>query len=231
MASRRDNFGLMTERRYSEEEVADIFRQAAELEQAGPRAVARGDGLTLAELQQIGREAGFSPELVTRAALAKAQAGNAFTSRVLGMPIGVGRTVTLDRRLSDDEWEQLVSELRETFAAKGVIRYDGPFRQWSNGNLHVLLEPNGDRHRVRFRTTDGISRTLLTGGALTLGSAAFIALTSTASGGAEAATTAISLAAMSAGLVGVAAVRLSAWAKRRSQQMESLARRLIEQVR
>ena len=61
----------MTERRYSDEEVAAIFERAAK-SQAGlqrqqqPHALQHG--MTLAELQQIGRDVGIPPELVARAA-------------------------------------------------------------------------------------------------------------------------------------------------------------------
>ena len=49
----------MSERRFNEAEVAEIFRAAAELENASPKALARVDGMTLAELQQIGEEIVF----------------------------------------------------------------------------------------------------------------------------------------------------------------------------
>ena len=144
----------MTERRYTEDEAAEIFRVAAELEERAPRALAPAEGLTIAELQAIGREAGLSPELVARAAKRAAEPpARAF--RFLGLPIGVSRTVEVDEPLADGDWEELVSELRETFEAKGVVRYDGPFRQWSNGNLHVLVEPTPAGHRLRIRTRNG----------------------------------------------------------------------------
>lgn len=44
---------------------------------------------------------------------------------LLGLPIGVERRVNLGRRFSDDEWEQLVGELRDVFQARGRLRADG----------------------------------------------------------------------------------------------------------
>jgi hypothetical protein len=49
---------------------------------------------------------------------------------ILGLPIGVARTVNLNRRLTDQEWEHLVVQLREVFNAAGITRSDGSFRQW-----------------------------------------------------------------------------------------------------
>ncbi len=69
-------------------------------------------GMTLAALQDIGREVGISPDSLSRAA----------------------------RSFSDSDWEVLVADLRTTFEALGAVRYDGPFRQWTNGNLQALAE-------------------------------------------------------------------------------------------
>jgi hypothetical protein len=52
----------MAERRYSDEEVAAIFERASQPEHTTLPAAADGKGLTLAALQDIGREVGISPE-------------------------------------------------------------------------------------------------------------------------------------------------------------------------
>ena len=96
---------------------------------------AEGKGLTLAALQDIGREVGISAESISQAARSLDQAGRAASQRFMGLPIGVGRTIEFDRPLSDSDWERLVADLRETFEARCTGRYDGPFRQWTNGNL------------------------------------------------------------------------------------------------
>ena len=49
----------MPERRYNDEEVAAIFERASEEEQAATQLVRSSEGLTLADLQEIGREAGW----------------------------------------------------------------------------------------------------------------------------------------------------------------------------
>lgn len=213
--------GRMSERRYSEADVAEIFRVAADLEHSGPRAIARTDGLTLSELQQIGKEAGFSPEAVAQAVRLHAGDGSASTSRFLGLPLGVAHTVELDRPLADTEWEQLVGQLRDTFEAKGAIKYEGPFRQWSNGNLHVLVEPTATGHRVRFRTTNGLSRAMLRG-AIALLAIVFVAVAVGADPreGMMAGSLALAVGALGA-------LRLPSWANRRREQMRQLARRLV----
>src|SRR5215203_4970217 len=131
----------MTERRYDQAEVAAIFERAAEATtHAGePRQPASSEGMTLAELQEIGREVGIAPESIALAARSVGVAAQASSRTFLGLPLGVARTVQLDRRLSEEEWERVVVDLRETFNARGSVRSEGSLRQWTNGNLQALL--------------------------------------------------------------------------------------------
>src|SRR5688572_29338664 len=140
----------MTERRYSEEEIAAIFERATEAQQKSQRGQSAGSGLTLNELQQIGREIGMTPEVVAQAARSIDHRPAETSRRFFGVPIAVGRTVELERKMTDEEWERLVVDLRETFDAKGTVRHEGSLRQWTNGNLQVLLEPTAKGHRLRL---------------------------------------------------------------------------------
>lgn len=219
----------MTERRYTDEEAAEIFERAASAEAERPR-LAAGQGMTLADLQQVAGEAGIDPALVVDAARALDQRPASLARRFLGFPIGVNHSVDLGRPLPEEEWHTLVAELRETFQAAGLVRHDGPFRQWSNGNLKVMVEPSGSGHRVRFQTYNGGARQLMTAGAASLGlSGALLAssmlLPAVAQSGIPMGVS--MLAAMGVGFLGVGAFRLSAWARRRREQMEALGARLL----
>ena len=219
----------MTERRYSEEEVAAIFERAAEVQQTARRQLPPGEGMTLADLQEIGREVGIAPELVAQAARSMDQGGRAAARTFLGLPIGVGRTVELDRRLSEEEWERLVVDLRETFDARGTVRYDGPFRQWTNGNLQALLEPTATGHRIRLRTVKGDARALMTAGLGSLGVAAAVLVALAVAGGLgdPGSLTGVGfLTAIGLGMFGIGALRLPGWARLRRRQMEGVAARL-----
>src|ERR1700752_646782 len=103
----------MAERRYSEEEVARIFERAAENQQSTKRQLAPAEGMTLADLQGIGRDVGISPAIVAEAAESLDAPRTQHLRRVFGLPIGVGRTIELGRRLSPAEWDKLVVDLRE----------------------------------------------------------------------------------------------------------------------
>src|SRR5680860_1200182 len=168
----------MTQRRYSEEEVAAIFERAAEEEATGSRVARRAEGRTLAELKAIGAEAGLPPELVERAAASLDRAGEATRRSFLGFPLTVGRSVELGRAVSNEEWERLVADLRVTFNAQGRVSSNGPFRQWRNGNLRAVLEPTATGHRLRIETMKGGARSLMTTGLVMSSVALLLALTS-----------------------------------------------------
>ena len=58
----------MAERRYNDKEIAAIFRAAAETPPGAQREVPEDEGLTLADLQAIGREVGMAPDAIAHAA-------------------------------------------------------------------------------------------------------------------------------------------------------------------
>jgi hypothetical protein len=218
----------MEPRRYSEEDVAEIFQRAAEAQQTARRRLpSTTEGMTLAELQEIGREVGIPAELVAQAARSLDHAGEPTSRSFLGLPIGVGRTIELDRKLSDAEWDRLVVDLRDTFDARGNLRQEGSFKQWTNGNLQALLEPTPTGHRLRLRTVKGEARGWLSIGAGSVAVGAALWLTSILGGGIENGSTgALFLALTGIGTFALAALRLPGWARVRRSQMEGVAARL-----
>jgi len=221
----------MTERRYTEEEVAAIFERAAEAQQASRRQLPAGEGMTLADLQSIGREVGIPAELVAQAAQNLERGGEVKPRRFFGLPIGVGRTIEFDRRITDAEWEQLVVDLRETFDARGVVRYDGPFRQWTNGNLQALLEPTPTGHRLKLQTVRSASRASMTAGVLMTAVSGVMVAVAAISGHAASAIDAVwPLALVGSTLFGAGAVRLPGWARLRGRQMEGVSARLARGI-
>lgn len=224
------NISLMSDRRYTDEEVQRIFARAAEEQQGAKQALPAGEGTSLARLQDIAREAGLSPELVTQAARELDQPAPVPPPRILGIPIGVARTVELDRKMSDDEWERLVVRLRETFDARGQLETHGAFRTWRNGNLSVMLEPGANGHRVRFRTVKGDTRGLVAAGTTMLVATAtmgVVTLVSPVESVAAAISSFTGLAAIGVGLVFAGVTRLPSWRKQRQEQMDLLAKELL----
>ena len=220
-------------REYDDDEVRRILDLAVTLEQDAPRALPApgeggshaGQGLTLAQVQEIAGEAGIDPARVEEAARTLAVRGGPLPRRTeMGLPVAVGRTIELPRALTDREWELLVVELRETFGARGRIRSEGSMREWWNGNLHALLEPTQSGYRLRLGTlsASGVARNRLGVVALVVGLLG-LATVAIPSGG-------LYEVLIPAGL-GVAAlasnfIRLPRWARTREAQMERIARRV-----
>lgn len=219
----------MSERRYSEKEVAQIFERATEAQQ--PALPARGsegasDGLTLSELQDIGREVGLPPELITRAAKSLTGKGMPQERMSVGLPVGVGRTIELERPLTETEWHQLVVDLRETFDARGKLSDQGPFKQWTNGNLQALLEPTPAGQRLRLKTLKGSAVSMMTFGLGMTGVTAAVMTALYFRAAPFDATTLWTLFTVGIGMLVAGAIQVPGWARRRRRQMEEIAQRV-----
>ncbi len=217
----------MTERRFNDVEVAQIFERAT----SGDAVQSTGapQGMTLAELQSIGREVGIPAEQITRAALSLTSGEAKPMQRFLGMTTGVGHTVHLARKLTDEEWGRFVADVREVFDARGTMTSEGPLRQWSNGNLQVLLEPTDAGHRVRFRTVKGNAPWTLSGGLVLSAVAVIGEVTAVLTGVAHDIGLIASFGVVGAigiGAVATTALRLPRWASARQAQMEELGARV-----
>jgi hypothetical protein len=218
---------MADERRYQEDEIAQIFEVAASPQPARRAAAASAGGLTLSELQAIGREVGVPPERIADAAAALDRPGAISRRRgFLNMPIAVGRTVDLPRAPTDREWEILVAELRETFSAQGSENSRGNLRSWNNGNLHALIEPTETGYRLRLGTTKGnavaANQMALGGIALAMLLVVIFALTGRLS---EELVAPIILGGVSSALLAANAFRLPGWASEREAQMDRIAAR------
>ena len=164
---------MSDERHYDDDEIRDIFDRATRIDdEEGPVAPRGSDapsrhGMSLAELQQIGLEAGIDPSAVARAA-AQLEVSTAVELPVVtqfGVPVSVGQTVDLPRRLTDMEWDALVVQVRDLFHARGTVSREGSLRSWSNGNLQILMEPTRAGYRLRMRSLNRGMQGRLMGGA------------------------------------------------------------------
>lgn len=216
---------MTSQRMYDDDEVREIFATAALRDGAEARPAPAANGLTLAELQDIGREVGLDPVRVAHAAAAlDTQALRPRTS--LGMPVEVTRVVPLARAPTSVEWEQLVAELRTTFRARGRVSSQGGLREWANGNLHACIEPGENGYRLRLGTVKSGARELNLLGAVGVitGVTAFGSLL-LSTGLTEAVFTPWMIAGGGAAAFAANLFRLPRWADERRRQMEYIAAR------
>jgi hypothetical protein len=225
----------MSDRRYTEEEVALILERASQdtPAQSDPgKALEQARGLSLRDVQAIAAEVGIDVAAVERAALA-INRGDLVPAAVRvenGAPIAVSKTIDFGRDIDDRTWARMVVQLQETFSARGKLRTEGAFREWSNGNLRAVLEPTEDGHRLRLSTVNGNARgvrVLGNIGLLATGAAAVVTLAVNSSVGAPAPHGAPWLGILFPGVMGLAAhlqnyVALRRWGRTRAAQMEAL---------
>jgi len=218
------------DRRYDDDEVREIFGLAAEAGEGGLPPATTGQGLTLAELRRIGPEVGLSPDRIAAAAARlDFRRGAVREPTYLGLPLSVGLGVELPRALTDREWEVLVGEARETFGARGRVTGSGQLREWSNGNLHMVLEATATGHRVRLHTTKGTARNAMWMGVTLMGLAVVLfGLLLVTGQVAEELFAPAFLGILGAAALGSNALILPPWARDRERQMEHLAARALE---
>jgi hypothetical protein len=220
----------MSTRRYKDEEVREIFSLATTGNARDPSLPAESDGLTLDELQRIGQEAGIEPARVAQAAERfDARGRPAPVRRSFGLPVGVSRVVDLPRAPTDREWERLISEFRTTFGAQGTTLTSGGLREWSQGNLHISIEPteHGEQLRLSSLKDDGIA---LNGFGLVLsGMSVLMGAVVAAAGKPGKALLVLGMfGGMALAAFGANLIRLPRWARERERQMEAIAEHVVK---
>jgi hypothetical protein len=220
----------MTERRYEDEEVREIFSLATTGDTRDRSLPAESGGLTLDELQRIGQEAGIEPARVAEAAKTLDARGRpAPVRRAFGLPIGVSRVVDLPRAPTDREWEQLISQFRTTFDTPGQATTSGGLREWSQGNLHISVEPTEHGEQLRLSTRNEAAVALNGLGLVTGGMSVLMGATVAAAGKPEKALVVLGMfGAMALAAFGANVVRLPGWARERERQMEAIAEHAVK---
>ncbi len=152
----------MPDRTYSERDVAAIIARAAERQRhAAPRDDA--PGLTLAEIERAGQEAGLDPALL-RSAAGELDAGT------LGLEAARPGTAVADRwvegPLPPGAWEDVVAALRIRLGSSAAPTWWGPDtsqvgadQEWTHTALGgvrttVSVSPRGERTRIRVVRVD-----------------------------------------------------------------------------
>ena len=220
----------MTTRRYGDDEVREIFSLATTGDARDRSLSVESGGMTLAELQRIGEEAGIEPARVAEAAQRLDARGTpAPLRRSLGMPVGVLRVVDLPRAPTDREWEQLIAAFRTTFGAQGVSTTSGGMRDWSNGNLHIAVEPTAQGEQLRLSTLNDGAMALNVIGIVLGGLGLLMGAVIAAAGKPD---KAMVIAGMFGGMglapLATNLIYLPRWARERERQMEALAEQAVK---
>jgi len=148
--------------------------------------------------------------------------------RCLGLPVGVSRTVNLNRRLTDEEWERLVVQLREGSSTRAVAR--ARRARCGNGRTATCRscssQPKPATACASVRPL-ALARAAIGAGFGVLGIASHRRCFGCDLGTLGDAMSGIALmAAAGVGMIVSGALRLPRWARLRERQMEALAARI-----
>ena len=156
--------GASTNRRFNEKEVALIIKRASELQTE--TTAESNTGMSLAELEQVAREAGLDPELVRRAAAdLDTRVTDQTPNRFLGAPTVLRLERTIDGEVPADEYEPMVLEMQRVLGGVGTASTLGRTLQFSMTGRHahhatgrdvqVTVTPRNGRTTIRIEETLG----------------------------------------------------------------------------
>jgi len=118
---------------FDEKEINAILKRAVEMqEQEG---TALDTGLTQKELEQVAADVGIDPRFIA-AAVAERASGDIYRERLgfWGGPLSFTLEKQMDVELSEETWENVVSEIRKTFGETGRISQWSRSLEWTTSN-------------------------------------------------------------------------------------------------
>ena len=141
-------------RSYNEKELRALIQRATELHEEASGGSERH--LTLEEVEHIAAELGLPPEYLRMAALELENQPNADKKPSLwGAPFVIDQVRVVDETMTQEQWEQVVMEIRAFTGKKGQIDEVGSAREW----MHAFGEGdegiNFVKTRVAIRPGDG----------------------------------------------------------------------------
>jgi len=113
---------------YTEKEIKELLERTAQLQSQSKETSKPSTGLTLTELESIAEESGLDPSLLQRAAL-EMSVDPANTGFEVQTSTHVNAQRLVSGELSDEEWDEIVFELREVYDASMEMTDMGSYGQ------------------------------------------------------------------------------------------------------
>ena len=173
LSALRDKAGPV--RRYSEGEVEEIVRHAAEEQLAHPTE----EGMSIKTVQQIANDVGISPERVKRAArnLVVREEGTPPTEPRagafwLGSPTVIESEYVVNGEITEAEYDEIVAEVQAALAAEGQVDTLGRSLTWRADKpvlgkrraVQVRVTPRGGKTRIQVQERLGELASSIHGG-------------------------------------------------------------------
>ena len=116
--------------KFNEEEVGSLIQRASELHE---RSLDDSQhNLTLSEIESIADELGIPSRFLIEAALEKKEGNPESSFSVWGAPFQVDQTALVEGAVSDEQWNEALSELQEFSGKSGKSEMVGATRRWSH---------------------------------------------------------------------------------------------------
>lgn len=138
-------------RRYGDKEVARILKRATELQRAEPSAT-DPEGLTLAELAEIAREAGIDPAFLQRAAVevGPREPLSSLAEKLAGAPMSVRVERIVSGELRPDQFDGIIPLIQQATDGQGTASAVGKTLTWSS-----RTDNNTSAQQVLVASRDG----------------------------------------------------------------------------
>ena len=129
------------ERKFTDREVREILKKA--VERAPSRALAKSEGLSLAELKAIGGEVGIDPARLEDAARAVTQKGGNRPSQILGGPTVLNFERRVEGEFDPADTPEILALIRRTMGSQGEVDEIHGSLEWrakgDSGERYVTL--------------------------------------------------------------------------------------------
>jgi hypothetical protein len=147
---------MSDKQRFNRDEVSKILKRAVELEH-DRNSIDDSDGLTLQELQQVSKEVGIDPKYIQQALRELQTPTKSLTSDILGGPFKHHILETAPGILTEEEWEEIVSEIRRIHGGIGKTTKLGNTFEWEQrkqevGYIQISLSPKKDHTKIQLNS-------------------------------------------------------------------------------
>lgn len=145
------------ETRLTEKQVGAVLRRAAEIQESQGQAFGE-TGTSPADVVKIGEELGIDPSCLRRAIEEVVSGRDPATRRsIWGGPVTLATERTLPGTVSEDDWHEIVSNLRTSFARVGEVSEVAGAWEWSGVGggldpLHVSVRSKDGNTRVKAQS-------------------------------------------------------------------------------
>lgn len=138
-------------RRFTDREVALVLKRASEMEESVADEVGGGSGLSLTELEEIGKEVGISAASL-RSAVAGLERSPPFLSRLAGAPLVQRAVHAIPAELGEDSVRDLISIVDRDVEGAGVLSEALGSVRWTASDrlrdTQVRISPSGGQTTI-----------------------------------------------------------------------------------